>query len=179
MADPYSFFIYSCAVRQHNFTNMGNCFGSGMRPEVAIKKIIGSELKDLDFTDSRHPTVQHATAKSCGPLNGSSHSQKKQICEEKKEKKPRIGPSSNESSGGLPDCRRVKVIISAKKLSEFLSDGQIRKDALVSFVLEKLQTEGCSCILAVKEGKPAAKKRCAGWTPSLEVIPEESSSITY
>lgn len=162
---------------QRNFTNMGNCFGSGMRPEVAIRKIVCSGLKDKDCTDSWPSTVQHATAKSCGPLKGPSHSQKEQIRRNKEEKKPRLGSPENGLSEGTPDCRRVKVIISAKKWSEFHSDGHIRKDDLVSFLLEKLQTDGCSCIRAF-EAKPAGKKRFAGWTPSLEIIPEESSS-TY
>lgn len=166
----------SGSAGQRNFRNMGNCFVSGMRPEVAIRKIVCSELKNKDFTDSSPSTVQHATAKSCGPLKGPAHSQKKQIRRNKEEKKPRLGSPQNGLSGGTPDCRRVKVVISAKKLSEFHSDGHIRKDDLVSFLLEKVQTDGCSCIRAFQEAKPAVKKRFAGWMPSLEIIPEESSS---
>lgn len=139
---------------------MGNCVGSGMRPEVAIKKIIGSKLKDQDCTVSW------------------PHSQKKQIRGDKEEKKPRTVPLQTGLSGGRPAYCRVKVIISANKLSEMLADGDTRKDALLSFVLEKVQRDGYSCNRGVKVGKSAARKRRAGWTPGLEDIPEESSS-TY
>lgn len=168
---------------------MGDCVGSGILKREEDQEtnisIIGSQLRDQDSTDCRTSNasanfrrlpvlpVEHAAASCCGSISRLSlhppsvNSQKRQIRGSEEEKKQRV----------LGRCCRIKVVISAKRLSEMLRDGHTSKEVLLSFLFHKLQAEGRSRSDGVKLfGKQLARNRfAAAWTPSLEVIPEEDS----
>ncbi|GLJ47139.1 hypothetical protein SUGI_0995260 [Cryptomeria japonica] len=72
-----------------------------------------------------------------------------------------VGFSQGGKGGGGGDVYQVKVLISAKQLSELLSHQD--NTALLSLVLGKLQTEGFGV-----RAKPVKNS----WRSSLDVIPE-------